>query len=132
MSIEEIRGVQSSAALSTLVERNLVTVVGRADTVGHPLLYGTTREFLNHIGLRGLNQLPKLPEIEGLLDNRADLKKFAEQLGEDISDSDFDLLAEPDSAADTDEEMSLALEEGEATAEIPTPDSNPVDEPIRE
>ena len=66
MEIEEIRGVQVSGVLQTLVERNLVTVVGRSDAVGNPILYGTTREFLNHMGLKGLHQLPPLPELEGI------------------------------------------------------------------
>ncbi len=104
LQIDEIRGVQSSGALSTLTERSLVTVVGRSETIGHPLLYGTTREFLNHLGLRGLNQLPKLPEIEGLLSDREGLRRFAIQLGEDISESDFDLLADEPASADTGDE----------------------------
>ena len=63
LEIDEIRGVNSSGAISTLTERNLITVVGRSETVGNPLLYGTTREFLNHLGLKGLGQLPDLPAI---------------------------------------------------------------------
>jgi segregation and condensation protein B len=50
LEIDEIRGVQSSGAIATLSERNLLTVVGRSEAVGHPLLYGTTREFLSHLG----------------------------------------------------------------------------------
>lgn len=93
MEIEEIRGVQASGVLSTLMERNLVTVLGRADTVGNPILYGTTREFLNHMGLKGLHQLPQLPELERVVEDRDELKAFAEQLGEQISDEDFETVA---------------------------------------
>ena len=64
LEVDEIRGVNSSGAISTLTERNLITVVGRSQAVGNPLLYGTTREFLNHLGLKGLGQLPDLPDIE--------------------------------------------------------------------
>jgi len=108
LQIDEIRGVQSSGALSTLTERNLVTVVGRSENLGHPLLYGTTREFLNHLGLRGLNQLPKLPEIEGLLSDREGLRRFAIQLGEEISESDFDLLTEEPAIPETGNESSAS------------------------
>jgi segregation and condensation protein B len=92
MEIEEIRGVQVSGVLQTLTERNLVTVVGRSEAVGNPILYGTTRDFLNHMGLNGLHQLPSLPELEGVIDNRDDIKQFAMQIGEEISDEDFETI----------------------------------------
>ena len=56
--IEEIRGVEVIAALETLLEKRLLKVVGRKETVGRPLLYGTTPEFLRHFGLRALGDLP--------------------------------------------------------------------------
>ena len=58
--IEEIRGVEVIAALETLLEKRLVKVVGRKETVGRPLMYGTTMEFLRHFGLRSLEELPPL------------------------------------------------------------------------
>lgn len=58
--IEEIRGVEVIAALETLLEKGLVRVVGRKETVGRPLLYGTTMEFLRHFGLRSLGDLPPI------------------------------------------------------------------------
>lgn len=92
MEIEEIRGVQVSGVLQTLTERNLVTVVGRSEAVGNPILYGTTREFLNHMGLKGLHQLPPLPELEGIMGDRDEIKRFAAQLGEEIDDSTFETV----------------------------------------
>ncbi len=92
MEIEEIRGVQVSGVLQTLTERNLVTVVGRSEAVGNPILYGTTRDFLNHMGLNGLHQLPSLPDLEGVIDNRDDIKQFAMQIGEEITDEDFETI----------------------------------------
>jgi segregation and condensation protein B len=56
--IEQIRGVEVIAALETLLEKRLVKVVGRKETVGRPLMYGTTPEFLRHFGLRSLEDLP--------------------------------------------------------------------------
>ena len=58
--IEEIRGVEVIAALETLLEKGLTKVVGRRETVGRPLMYGTTSEFLRHFGLRSLEDLPPL------------------------------------------------------------------------
>ncbi len=56
--VEQIRGVEVIAALETLLEKRLVKVVGRRETVGRPLMYGTTPEFLRHFGLRSLEDLP--------------------------------------------------------------------------
>lgn len=58
--IEQIRGVEVIAALETLLEKRLLKVVGRKETVGRPLLYGTTPEFLRHYGLRSLEDMPPL------------------------------------------------------------------------
>jgi len=68
--IEEIRGVDSTATLHTLLERGLVTIKGRARGVGRPLLYGTTRQFLIHFGLNELEELPKLSELKEILDQK--------------------------------------------------------------
>ncbi|NLY11906.1 MAG: SMC-Scp complex subunit ScpB [Firmicutes bacterium] len=56
--IEKIRGVRSDSALNTLIDRELVTDVGRKDGPGRPLLYGTTDVFLEQFGLDSLNSLP--------------------------------------------------------------------------
>jgi segregation and condensation protein B len=65
--IEAIRGVNADYVLHSLLERDLVTIVGRAATPGRPLLYGTTKEFLKHFGLSDLAELPKPREIDELL-----------------------------------------------------------------
>ncbi len=64
---DHVRGVDSDYALRRLLELGLVDIVGRADSVGRPILYGTTRRFLEEFGLAGLEQLPNLREIEELL-----------------------------------------------------------------
>jgi segregation and condensation protein B len=66
--IERIRGVDSEGVLGTLMERSLVTIGGRATTVGRPLLYATTPDFLRHFGLNSLEDLPKLRELQGLVE----------------------------------------------------------------
>ncbi len=65
--IEAIRGVNCDYVLATLLEKDLVTIVGRAPTPGRPLLYGTTREFLKHFGLNEITDLPRPREIEEIL-----------------------------------------------------------------
>jgi segregation and condensation protein B len=61
--IEAIRGVDCSGVTNTLLQRGLVTEVGRLETVGHPILYGTTLAFLQHFGLESPDQLPPIEEI---------------------------------------------------------------------
>ena len=61
--VAEIRGVSSSGVVGTLLERQLVKVVGRKQVVGRPFLYATTHEFLNRFGIRGLDDLPKVEEM---------------------------------------------------------------------
>src|SRR5262245_15748268 len=63
LEIEAIRGVDVDAVLTTLTERRLVRVLGRKDAPGRPLLYGTTKEFLEVFGLPDLNALPTLREL---------------------------------------------------------------------
>ncbi|MBM4171423.1 MAG: SMC-Scp complex subunit ScpB [Ignavibacteria bacterium] len=65
--LESIRGVNSDYTINTLLEKNLITIQGRADTVGRPLLYITTEEFLKYFGLFNLNDLPKPREIEEIM-----------------------------------------------------------------
>ena len=58
-----IRGKKSTTALQTLLEKKLVSIVGRKPVVGRPILYGTSKEFLLHFGLRDLSDLPTLEEF---------------------------------------------------------------------
>ncbi len=67
IDIEMIRGVASDSVLHTLLERKLITIAGRAETVGKPLLYKTTDDFLQFFNLNSLNDLPRMEEIEELL-----------------------------------------------------------------
>lgn len=62
-TIEAIRGVESSQMLRSLMEKGLVKVVGKDETLGRPLLYGTTKKFLDYFGLRSLRDLPRTQEL---------------------------------------------------------------------
>ena len=63
VEISEIRGVNTSGVLSTLIERHLIKIVGRKNVVGRPFLYATTTEFLVRFGLNDLNDLPKVEDM---------------------------------------------------------------------
>jgi segregation and condensation protein B len=65
--VEHIRGVAADGVLRQLMEKGLVRIAGRSEVPGRPLLYGTTREFLKHFGLKTVSDLPKLRELEELL-----------------------------------------------------------------
>jgi segregation and condensation protein B len=64
VEIEEIRGVKSDRALQSLVNKELIREVGRADAIGRPILYGTTKAFLDYFGLPDLSALPEPEEAE--------------------------------------------------------------------
>ncbi len=70
MEMEAIRGVDVGGVLGTLLERNLIAIKGRSKGPGRPLLYATTKEFLDHFGLNDLEDLPSLEELESLLAER--------------------------------------------------------------
>lgn len=62
--IDEIRGVESAYLVRKLLYRNLIKEVGRSDAPGKPILYGVTEEFLDHLGLSSIEDLPKLEAVE--------------------------------------------------------------------
>lgn len=99
--IEMIRGVSSDSAIHTLLQRKLITLSGRAKTLGRPLLYSTTTEFLKYFSLNGLDDLPRMEEIEELLaavepDNQQSLtleevkKAVSEKNDDDDSNNDIE------------------------------------------
>jgi segregation and condensation protein B len=75
LEIEEIRGVKTERPIRSLLARGLIKEVGRKEGVGRPILYGTTREFLDYFGLKDLKELPPLPKVEedGSREEEADL-----------------------------------------------------------
>ncbi len=61
--VEQVRGVKCDYSLQSLVNKELIMEVGRKDTLGRPILYGTTENFLAHFGISNLEELPPMPEI---------------------------------------------------------------------
>lgn len=105
--ISDIRGVNSSGVLRTLLERRMIRIAGRKNVVGSPFLYRTTREFLIHFGLNDIRDLPKLEELADLLgENLGDDPFFGEQ-----RDLESTTTAESESA-----DSALAIDRGEEAA----------------
>ena len=86
--IEEIRGVETSGVLRTLCERKLVRIVGRKDVPGRPIMYGTTKFFLEHFGLQDLSQLPPLREFKELGESEQSLLPIEDETPEAIETSE--------------------------------------------
>jgi segregation and condensation protein B len=70
LEVEYIRGVSSSGVIRTLQDRGLIDVEGRGEGLGRPLLYGTTRRFLEHFGFQSLEDLPRPDELPVILRDR--------------------------------------------------------------
>lgn len=92
--IESIRGVNSGEIMNSLLDRGLVTIVGRAETPGRPLLYGTTAEFLRIFGLAALDELPRMKEIDELIALQP--QNLAAELGSAVIDDEIPALPEPE------------------------------------
>ena len=71
VEVEHIRGVSVDGVVRHLLEKGLIRIAGRSDAPGRPLLYGTTRDFLKHFGLKTLSDLPKVRELDELLEDKA-------------------------------------------------------------
>ncbi len=69
VEIESIRGVDSSGVINVLLERRVIEIKGRKEVIGKPFLYGTTSEFLEVFGLKSLNDLPTLKELDEITQN---------------------------------------------------------------
>ena len=112
VEIDAIRGVHSGGVLKNLLERNLVAIAGRGEGAGKPLLYGTTKEFLQYLGVNDISELPKPKEIEeimGKLDASAESTEYliealtaAEEDGEGESPAAADNIAAEQSGAGPD------------------------------
>jgi segregation and condensation protein B len=92
LEVSEIRGVNTSGVLNTLLERHLIKIVGRKQVVGRPFLYATTKEFLIRFGLNDLSELPKVEDMAEALG----LEGAVPLLVERVPSEDLLPLEEPD------------------------------------
>lgn len=75
IDVEYVRGVNSTGVIRTLIDRGLITAVGRGEGVGRPVLYGTTSRFLQHFGLPSIEDLPRPDELPVVLRDRVPLEE---------------------------------------------------------
>jgi segregation and condensation protein B len=121
--IEDVRGVDSGAVVKALLERRLIKILGKKDEVGRPILYGTTREFLEFFALKDLSALPTLREFHELseehrtlVDREAPAPVTTEGLVQELADPGFEqgLEAAAPGAEEAMEALEQAMEEAEA------------------
>ena len=116
--ISEIRGVNSSGVLATLLDKRLITTAGRKEVMGRPILYKSSKEFLMRFGLSDLQELPSLKEFEALA---------REALGSDMGvapTTEEAMLAAP--TADTLENLTAAQSPAIGHSSAPYDSSNPL------
>ena len=75
LEIEQIRGVNSEYSIQKLLEKELITIVGKSETVGRPILYSASQQFMDYFGINGLNELPQIKEFT---DNSVSIGEQAE------------------------------------------------------
>lgn len=93
--IEHVRGVNSDMQVQTLLEKKLIEITGRAEEVGRPLLYGTTKEFLEYFGLRDLSELPNSRELDQIIaEHKEEEAKKVESILSEIDGTPADQQSE--------------------------------------
>lgn len=114
--ISEIRGVDSSGVLASLLSRKLITTAGRKQVIGRPILYKTTKDFLMRFGLKDLNELPSIEEFEKL--NSADQSDlFPAPEASEVRSDPTGVSDVPEEAADNGSQTDGQSEEIERTDE---------------
>lgn len=130
--IEEIRGVETSGVVRTLLERKLVRIVGRKEVPGRPIMYGTTKFFLEHFGLNDLSQLPPLREFKELGESEQSLLPM-----EPMEEGTSAMIAGEPVMRDMSESVGAAGEDGlpvegeESPLEFKATESAKVDEDLK-
>lgn len=109
--ISEIRGVDSSGVIATLLDRKLITTAGRKAVIGRPILYKTSREFLLRFGLKDVGELPSMEEFEKLL-----AESFQSDLPAEIATENP--VAENPGPVENEETAAVEANDDDSTAEI--------------
>lgn len=124
--IEDIRGVDSGAVIKALLERRLVKILGKKEEVGRPILYGTSKEFLEFFALRDLSSLPTLREFQELSKEHQEIVEKETGPAAPAAEGTVEALSDPGfrqrlDDANQDSEAALAeLESAIATADVRT------------
>ena len=113
--IGEIRGVDASGVLGTLIDRKLITTAGRKDVIGRPILYKTTKEFLLRFGLNDMSELPSMEEFEKLA-RESDPTLF-EAVPDATGVPHEDAQVEEEPAAVSEQQSAVSEQQSEETAD---------------
>ncbi|MFO0597720.1 MAG: SMC-Scp complex subunit ScpB [Myxococcaceae bacterium] len=137
--IEDVRGVDSGAVLKALLDRRLIKIVGKKEEVGRPILYGTTREFLEFFALKDLASLPTLREFQELTEESREIvereaPKPVSGIVEELADSKFEeKMAEADKASEAAlQELETAIDQADVTSKTAAKILNPPAPPAPE
>ncbi|MFH1760275.1 MAG: SMC-Scp complex subunit ScpB [bacterium] len=114
--IEAIRGIQTDGTIKTLLEKGLVTIAGRSDVPGRPLIYSTTKDFLRYFGLNRVSDLPKIEELKDITGDSHILEDFKRESETEITaHAEEDIFIsredEPEDAEQQEEDILLNPEE---------------------
>ncbi len=130
--IEDVRGVDSGAVLKALLDRRLIKIVGKKEEVGRPILYGTTREFLEFFALKDLASLPTLREFQELTEESREIvereaPKPVAGIVEELAESGFEeKMAEADKASEAAlAELETAIDQADETSKTAAKILNP-------
>jgi len=118
--ISEIRGVDSSGVIATLLDRKLITTAGRKAVIGRPILYKTSREFLLRFGLKDVGELPSMEEFEKLLAEsfQSDLPTATPT---EITTVEASEVSDSEQTRDVDDDATAEIIVGETTSEKTNP-----------
>lgn len=122
--VEAIRGVNSDGVVKTLLERKLIKLLGRKEVPGRPLMYGTTKEFLQYFGLKDLSELPTLKEFQEF-----EVPEPSEYTPDSEAETPISETAGHEEAAETD---AAAQDEAQAAEAIETTPEPVAEEPVDE
>lgn len=122
--VDFVRGVDSDYAVRKLLELGLIDIVGRSESIGRPLLYGTSERFLEQFGLSGIEALPKLREVEDLLGDPAFKKERLQLLALEEMESATERVEDGDASEEHGAEFPTTDDAAPASPEIASPDQS--------
>lgn len=134
--LEDVRGVDSGAVLKALLDRRLIKIVGKKEEVGRPILYGTTKEFLEFFALKDLASLPTLREFQELTEENQEIvereaPKPVTGIVEELTDKGFEeKLAQQDAASEAAlADLETAIDQADVTSKSAAKILNPPQPP---
>ena len=119
IEVEYIRGVGAAGVIRTLQDRDLVDVVGRGEGLGRPLLYGTTRRFLEHFGFASLDELPRPEELPVVLRKQVPLEELLDEVDAAAGEEEVAYEAEDEAVAENGMDMDPSPSPSPAALETP-------------